>query len=150
MVNERATTEKRRTASVTPSRELAASIVQAMQEKKGDQIVVMDMRQVSGLADYFVLCSAESDLQAKALIEHIRKTVKERFRELPWNVEGEDYLQWVLMDYVDVVAHILTPEKRSFYELERLWGDAPMERVAEDQERVELLTAMESSDETPH
>ncbi len=148
MVKETATTQKKVRRTFVLSHHLAASIVRAMQEKKGEEIVVMDMRQVSGLADYFILCSADSDLQVRALIEHIRKTVRETFEELPWSVEGEDFLQWVLMDYVNVVAHILTPEKRSFYELERLWGDAPMEWVEENQEHVKLLTAMESPDGT--
>jgi len=133
---------------MTVYRSVTAQIVEAMQEKKGSDIVVMDMREVSGVSDYFVLCTGSSDLQIKAIIDHIRKTIKEKAGESPWSVEGEEHRQWVLMDYVDVVAHVLSPEKRAFYGLERLWGDAPMETVEAGQEKVALLQENPAQEET--
>ncbi len=89
----------------------------------------MDMSAVSGVADIFVICTGESDLQVKAIYETIEDEIKQACGERPWHREGQEHRQWVLLDYVDLVVHIFSPEKRAFYDLERLWGDAPMESV---------------------
>ena len=124
-----------------PVQELAQLAVEAALSKKAFDIVVMDMRKVSGIADLFVLCSGSSELQIKAVVEAVKERVKEFADERPWHVEGYAGLQWVLMDYVDLVVHVFNEEKRAFYDLERLWGDAPKERIAEDAllESISLL-----------
>ncbi|ARA94595.1 MAG: ribosome silencing factor [Bacteroidetes bacterium] len=121
----------RKRATSTPAHALAAQAVDAVLDKKAVDVVVMDMRDVSGVADFFVICTGESDRQIKAVAEAVREQVREASGELPWHTEGLDHLQWVLLDYVDVVVHVFEAEKRAFYDLERLWGDAPSEPVPE-------------------
>lgn len=123
----------------TPAYVLADHMVQAALEKRARDVAVIDMRGVSAIADFFVLCTGESDLQLKAIKNAIASRIKEKAEERPWHTEGEEHLQWVVLDYVDTVAHIFTPDKRSFYNLERLWGDAPIERVDDEQEQVQIL-----------
>ena len=115
-----------------PVHELAQHAVEAALSKKAFDIVVMDMRKVSGIADLFVLCTGSSELQIKAIVEAIRERIREYANERPWHVEGYEGLQWVLIDYVDLVIHVFNEEKRAYYDLERLWGDAPREGVPDD------------------
>ncbi|MEX0600493.1 MAG: ribosome silencing factor [Rhodothermales bacterium] len=124
-----------------PSHVLAAHAVDAMLDKKIHDVTVMDMRKVSGVADYFVIGSGTSDLQIKAAADAVRERIREHCAERPWHTEGTNSWQWVLLDYVDVVVHLFSVEKRSFYDLERLWGDAPSERVDDEgaSTDVELL-----------
>ena len=124
-----------------PVHELAHHAIEAAFEKKASDIVVMDMRSVSGVADIFVLCTGTSDLQVKAIHQSIRARIREFGDELPWHTEGTDSLQWVLMDYVNLVVHIFSEEKRAFYDLERLWGDAPKESVSEE-DLIESLSIL--------
>ncbi len=125
------TPEKKRTTHA-PVRQLAELAVEGILSKKGEQIVLMDMRAVSGIADLFIVCSGTSDMQIKAIMDAIQDAIREGTGERPWHVEGSNGLQWVLLDYVDMVVHVFSPEKRAFYDLERLWGDAQMERVPDD------------------
>lgn len=111
---------------------LAVHAVDAALSKKAHDVTVMDMRGVSGVADYFVMCTGDSDLQIRAIADAVDEELREKLGERPWHREGYEHLQWVLLDYVDVVIHIFSREKRAFYELERLWGDAPIELVPED------------------
>lgn len=122
----------KRRATQNPAHVLAAHAVDAILEKKGHDLTVMDMRKVSGVADYFVLCTGDSELQIKAISEAVWDRIREQCGERPWHTEGNDHYKWVLIDYVDVVVHIFNPEKRAFYSLERLWGDAPIEHVPDD------------------
>ncbi len=122
----------------TPGNRLAATAVDALLDKKGTGITVIDVRATSGVTDYFVLCTGEVDLQIKALTDSVREKIREQHQEKPWHVEGYEHLQWVLMDYVDVVVHIFTQEKRAFYDLERLWGDAPIESVPDASETANV------------
>lgn len=94
-------------------------------DKKALDLTVLDMRAISGVADCFVVCTGETDRQVKAITEAIRAQIRETCSEKPWHTEGLEHLQWVLADYVDLVVHVFMPEKRAFYDLERLWGDAP-------------------------
>ncbi len=130
--------EKKR-STPTSARELAALIVEAMQDKKAVDVTVVDVREVSGVTDYFVIGTGESNLQVRAIAEAVRELVRERTGERPWKREGTQHNQWVLLDYVDVVAHIFDRERRTYYDLERLWGDAPTEHVADDATEVALL-----------
>ena len=106
--------------------DLARTIVDLASDKKGENVVLMDMRQVSPVTDYFVIVSAGSDRQLKAIIEYVAEETKTRHDIRPWRVEGESAGGWVLMDYGDVVVHAFLPEKRSYYDLEGLWREAPV------------------------
>ncbi len=122
-----------------PARELAALIVEAMQSKKAADVTVIDVRKVSGVTDYFVIATGGSDIQVRAIAEGVREDVKEQAGERPWKREGTQHNQWVVLDYVDVVVHVFDRERREYYDLERLWGDAPVEHVADDADTVALL-----------
>ncbi len=131
-------TPKSRKTSAS-SATLVKTFVNALQTKKGTHISVINMRNVSGITDYFVLCTGTSDQQIKALADAVRVDAKEKHAELPWHIEGYEARRWVVMDYVDVVVHILDAERRAFYDLERLWADAPIEHVADDASSISLL-----------
>jgi len=108
-----------------PSSEISNQIVQGMLEKKGSDIVVMDLRKIqNSIADFFVLCSANSDTQVDAIATSIEETIYKSTEQEPWRTEGKQNKEWVLIDYVDVVAHIFLKDKRVHYALEELWGDA--------------------------
>lgn len=100
-------------------------IVEALQSKKGLDILVMDLRPVSDAADFFVLCTGTSDAHVRALSEDVIDSLR-HVGERPWHVEGAQTRRWVLIDLVDIVIHVLRREAREFYALERLWGDADM------------------------
>jgi ribosome-associated protein len=105
------------------SNELAHTIVDVAADKMGSDIVLLDIREVSLLADYFVICTADSDRQ----LEAIREAIVEKVKELgvrPLGVEGVASSGWVLIDYGSVITHIFAPEQRAYYQLERLWGEA--------------------------
>jgi len=96
--------------------------------KKAFDVVVMDMREVSSATDFFVLASAATDIQAKAVVRAIDDGLRARGIK-PYHVEGLENARWVLMDYVDVVAHVMQPRVRDYYGLEHLWSDAPREEI---------------------
>ncbi|GAB5518958.1 MAG: ribosome silencing factor [Rhodothermales bacterium] len=125
------TPDKQR-ATPIPVKTLARTAVDAALAKKASDVTVLDMRDVSGVADFFVLCNGDTDIQVRAIAEGVRMSIKEQCAELPWHSEGLDSLQWVLLDYVDLVVHVFQPEKRDFYSLERLWGDAEREDVPDE------------------
>ena len=108
---------------------LVLEAVAAAQDKKAEDIVLMDMGLVSGMADYFILCTGTADLQIKAIVEAIENRLRKVFGESPWHVEGAEHRHWVLLDYVDLVVHVFDPERRELYDLERLWRDAPSEKI---------------------
>ena len=118
-------------ATPTPVRTLARHAVEGLLDKKGLDVLVLDVRAVSGITDYLLLATAESELQVRAMVDAVRAEVRDATGERPWHVEGTDFHQWVVLDYVDLVVHIFQTEKRAFYALERLYGDAPMETVPE-------------------
>ena len=104
--------------------ELARRIVDLIADKQGEDILLLDIRNVSILADYFVIGSAVSRRQTKAIVNGIIDQAKENFDVKPWRVEGEPDSGWVLMDYGDVVVHLFAPEARDYYDLEGFWEDA--------------------------
>lgn len=135
----RRTAEKKRATSASVRR-LARLAVDGILEKKGHDTVVLDVHGVSGVADIFIVTTGDSDLQVKAIVGSVRQKIKEEIGERPWHVEGTDHMQWVLLDYVDLVVHVFLPEKRQFYDLERLWGDAPRAEVVDDAESSEGIS----------
>jgi len=110
--------------------ELAEAIAGFAADKKALEIVELDLRGVLGYADYFVICSGNSDRQVKAIHDGIHEGMKKEHGLLPRRVEGLPQAHWVLMDYLDVVVHVFTPETREFYRLEQLWGEAPVRQLA--------------------
>jgi ribosome-associated protein len=97
--------------------------VEVIADKKGEDLLLLDIRDISILADYFVIGSTTSERQAKAIIEDIKQEAKQAFDVRPLNVEGEAATGWVLMDYGGVVVHLFTPEMRVYYDLEGLWRE---------------------------
>jgi ribosome-associated protein len=120
---------------------LAAHAVDAMVEKKAKDITVIDLREVSNMADFFVIGTGESELQVRAIANGVMDRIEEECDERPWKREGLEHLRWVLLDYVDVVVHVFLPSRRDHYRIERLWGEADRETVPEDGDGsdVELL-----------
>lgn len=93
-------------------------------ERRADHILVLDLRSLSTIADFFVIASADADVQLRATADRIQEGLEEH-GERVWHAEGYEAGQWIVLDYVDVVCHLFLKEKRTFYQLERLWGDAP-------------------------
>ncbi len=121
-------------------RDLARITIEAAHEKKALDVTVMDMRGISGEVDYFVICTGETDVQIRAITDSIIEKLREEAGERPLHKEGiPGSSRWILLDYFDLVVHIFNPELRAYYDLERLWGDAPIERVADDATGIALL-----------
>lgn len=98
-------------------------------DKKAYDIKILDLRELSTVCDYFVICSVDADTQARAVADHVIDELRDAGIKA-WHREGYSSLRWVLLDYVDVVVHIFQRDIREFYGLEELWGDAPSEDVA--------------------
>ena len=109
--------------------ELADWIAGYAADKKAIEVTVLDLRGVIGYTDYFVVCSGNTERQAKAIHDGIHLGCKNEHGLLPRRVEGTTESRWILMDYLDVVVHVFTPEARDFYRLEQLWGEAPKRLV---------------------
>ena len=115
------------------SETLSGVIVKGMQEKKASDIVVMDLRRIkNAVADFFVICSGNSDKQLDAISDSIDAEVYKKFQENPWHTEGKNNKEWMLLDYINVVAHVFRKDRRSYYALERLWGDADITEIDND------------------
>ena len=113
------------------SKQLADLIVNGMQEKKGKEIVSLDLRNLkNAVADYFVVCHAESRPQIEAIARSVEEVVQRNINDKPYHREGFENAEWILLDYVNVVVHIFNHEKRDFYGIERLWADADIKRIA--------------------
>jgi ribosome-associated protein len=113
---------------MTPE-QLASTIVELAQDRKALEIVQLDVRELLGYTDYFVICTGRTDRQVKGIHAGIHAGLKSRFGLLPQRVEGLTQAHWILMDYLDVVVHVFTPETREYYRLEQLWGEAPARSV---------------------
>ena len=112
--------------------ELLQEISRYAEDKKAIDIVELDLRGVLGYTDYFLVCSGNTGRQAKAIHDGILEGLKSEHERVPRRVEGSGEGGWILMDYLDVVVHIFTPEAREFYRLEQLWGEVPAHAAAED------------------
>ena len=115
------------------SDKLAEKCASLAWNKKGRDIMILDVREITDMTDYFVLVSAESEPHAKAITDHLQDQL-EKEKVKPWHKEGYNSLNWVLLDYIDVVVHIFRDHSRRFYDLEKLWGDARIVRLEEDAE----------------
>jgi len=104
---------------------LSELAIHGIQEKKGNDIVRLDLRNInSSISDYFVICHAESGTQIRAIADSIEKEIFDATQQEPWRKEGLEFAEWIVLDYVDVVIHVFRTDKREFYGIEDLWGDA--------------------------
>lgn len=117
---------KKSLTRLTKNSKIFKTIIHAIQEKKGENIVSMDLRKIpEAVADFFIICQANNPNQLKAIADSIEEEVKDNCTETPYKHEGRQAQQWILIDYVNVVVHVMLPEPRKFYQLEELWSDAP-------------------------
>lgn len=108
------------------SEELVKTIVSGIEEIKGENITILDLRKIeNSVCDFFVITDVQSNTQVKAISDSVEKSVREELDDRPWHVEGKENAEWILMDYVQVAVHIFRKEARKFYDIESLWGDAP-------------------------
>jgi ribosome-associated protein len=113
---------------MTPE-ETAQAIAAYAADRKAIEIVQLDLRGIIGYTDYFMICTGRSDRQTKAIHDGIHLGMKQDHGLLPRRVEGLTEASWILMDYLDVVVHVFTPDMREYYRLEQLWGEAPAQAV---------------------
>ena len=109
-------------AKVVSSSNLAARIAQFALDKKAEKVVSLNVKDLTSIADEFVICSSDTNIQVKAIADSIRKSTDTK----PIRVEGYEHLNWVLLDYIDVIVHIFKTAERNYYNIEKLWGDAPI------------------------
>ena len=119
------TRKKKSTVRLTKNSKLIKTIINAIQEKKGENIISLDLRKVNeAVADFFIICEASNQPQVRAISEFVEQEMKKKCDEYPYRHEGMKNLQWVLIDYVNVVVHVMLTETRKFYKLEDMWSDA--------------------------
>ncbi|WP_010519857.1 ribosome silencing factor [Croceivirga radicis] len=114
----------------TNADELIALIIAGIEEVKGLDISLLDLRDIENtVCDYFVICNGTSNTHVNAIVSSVQKTVSKALKDKPWHVEGSDNAEWVLMDYVNVVVHVFQKHVREYYDIEGLWGDAKVTLV---------------------
>lgn len=117
---------KKSPTKLTRNSKLFKSIIHGIQEKKGENIVSLDLKNIpEAVADFFIICQASNNNQLRAIADSVEFEVKKNCDEAPYKHEGRQAEQWILVDYVNIVVHIMLPEPRKFYQLEELWSDAP-------------------------
>jgi ribosome-associated protein len=117
-----------KTVRLAKNSKIIKAIIQAIQEKKGEKIISLDLRKIQeAVADFFIVCEAGSTTQVRAIADFIEAELKEQCGEIPYMHEGTQVLQWVVIDYINVVVHIMLPDSRRFYRLEEMWSDAIIE-----------------------
>ena len=110
---------------LTRNNKIFKNIIHAILEKKGEKIISLDLRKIpEAVSDFFIICEASNNTQLKAIADSVETEVKKKCGESPYKHEGRQAEQWILIDYVNVVVHIMLPEPRKFYKLEELWSDA--------------------------
>jgi ribosome-associated protein len=119
---------KKGLARLNKNSKIFKTILRAIQEKKGENIVSLDLRKIpEAVADFFIICEANNQPQIRAISDFVEEQVKKATNESPYHVEGKQNMQWVLIDYINIVVHVMNPETRKFYKLEEMWSDAPLE-----------------------
>jgi ribosome-associated protein len=112
---------------------LAETIISGIKEKKGKDIVSLNLSQIkNSICDYFIICHGTSRTQVEAIADSIENEVRKTLKEKPWHREGRENAEWILLDYVDVVAHVFQEKPRNFYQLENLWADAELKKIKSD------------------
>ena len=118
--------------------ELLTSIINGIEDVKGHQITLLDLRNLENtVCDYFVICSGNSSTQVEAIKNSVNKNLSKNLKEKPWHIEDSQNSEWVLIDYVDIVVHIFQKHIREYYNLEDMWGDAKIERITTDFNKLE-------------
>jgi ribosome-associated protein len=118
---------------LTKSSKIIKTIIKAIYDKKGENVVSLDLRKIhEAVADFFIVCEANNPSLLKAVADEVEYLVKKECQELPYKHEGRQAQQWILIDYVNVVVHVMLPEQRKFYGLEELWSDGTVEEHAEE------------------
>jgi len=118
--------KKNTSTRLTRNSKLFKTIINAIHEKKGENVVSLDLRKIpEAVADFFIICQANSNTQLKAIADFVEFDVKEKCDEPAYKHEGRQAQQWILIDYVNIVVHVMLPETRKFYQLEEMWSDAP-------------------------
>ena len=110
---------------------LLTNIIKGIEEVKGNDIEILDLRSIdTAVCDYFIICNGTSNTQVNAIVNSIQKIVSKELKDKPWHVEGTDNAEWVLMDYVSIVVHVFQKEIREYSNIEGLWGDAKITKIA--------------------
>ena len=121
------TSRKKAPTRLNRNSKIFKTIIKAIQDKKGEHIVSLDLRKIpEAVPDFFIICEASNQPQIRAIADSVEDEVKKKCDESPYHHEGKGGLQWVLIDYVNVVVHILMPENRKFYKLEEMWSDGKL------------------------
>ena len=121
------TRKKNSVVRTTRNSKIFKTIIHAIEEKKGENIVSLDLRKIpEAVADFFIICEASNTTQLRAIGDFIETDVKEKCLEAAYKHEGRQAQQWILIDYVNIVVHVMLPEPRKFYQLEEMWSDAPL------------------------
>ncbi|MDO9547639.1 MAG: ribosome silencing factor [Candidatus Marinimicrobia bacterium] len=107
---------------------LAKKAAEAALNKKASDVMILSLKDLTSVADYFVICSGDVDVHVKAIADEIKKELKHDIK--PWHIEGYQHLHWVLIDFVDFIVHVFQKDTRDYYNIERLWADAPVEKLA--------------------
>ena len=110
------------------SSKLAENIAQFALDKKAENVVSLNVKKLTNITDEFVICSSDTNIQVKAIADSIRKNTDHR----PIRIEGYEHLNWVLLDYIDVIVHIFKTSERNYYNIEKLWGDAPLREFVDE------------------
>ena len=119
------TRKKSTIVKLTRNSKIFKAIIKAIQDKKGEHILSLDLRKIpEAVSDFFIICQANSNTQLKAIADFVEEEVKNNCDEAPYKHEGRQAQQWILIDYVNVVVHIMLPESRKFYNLDEMWSDA--------------------------
>ena len=119
---------KKNTTRLNRNSKIFKAIIKAIQDKKGENIVSLDLRKIpEAVADFFIICEAGNQPQIRAIADAVEDEVKKKCNESPYRHEGKQVLQWVLIDYVNIVVHIMMSDARKFYKLEEMWSDSNLE-----------------------
>lgn len=114
------------------TKELLEVITDALLERKGQNIVLLDVSELTTLTEYFVVCHGTSDTQIKALADNVMAKAKEELNEKVWKREGFEGRTWIILDFVNIVVHVMSEQKRDFYGIERMWNDADLTRIEDN------------------
>lgn len=119
-------------AKTADSEKLIEAIKEGLLDKKAEEITILDIHELTTLADKFVICHAATDVQIKAIADSVVKQTADQLGEKPWKEEGRNTRRWVILDYVNVVVHIFKKELREYYALEKMWNDAEIIKVKDE------------------
>lgn len=116
------------------SKKVVETITEALLSRKGKDITIMDVSELTTLTDYFIVCHGTSDVQIKALADAVEEDVRKKTGEKAWKKEGFSGRSWIILDFVNIVVHVMSKEKRDYYNIERMWNDAKITTIEEEKE----------------